>query len=184
TVGHGRGRARHRPGPGRARAGPQPAAGAVCRCAAAAATGRGRQPPGRLSMCGIAGLVTAPGQPAPDPALGRRMNAAIVHRGPDDEGLYHDARALLGMRRLSIIDVAGGHQPMLAAEGQVCIVFNGEIYNYRELRAGLERDGHGFASHSDTEVILQGYLRDGVAIFDRLDGMFAVAIWDRRTGEL
>ena len=135
-------------------------------------------------MCGIAGLVTAPGQPAPDPALGRRMNAAIVHRGPDDEGLYHDARALLGMRRLSIIDVAGGHQPMLAAEGQVCIVFNGEIYNYRELRAGLERDGHGFASHSDTEVILQGYLRDGVAIFDRLDGMFAVAIWDRRTGEL
>lgn len=135
-------------------------------------------------MCGIAGLVTAPGQPAPDPALGRRMNAAIVHRGPDDEGLHHDERALLGMRRLSIIDVAGGHQPMHAAEGQVCIVFNGEIYNYRELRAGLERDGHAFASHSDTEVILQGYLRDGVAIFERLDGMFAVAIWDRRSGEL
>ena len=135
-------------------------------------------------MCGIAGLVTAPGQPSPDPALGWRMNAAIHHRGPDDGGLHHDARALLGMRRLSIIDVAGGHQPIHAADGQVCIVFNGEIYNYRELRAGLERDGHAFASHSDTEVILQGYLRDGVAIFDRLDGMFAVAIWDRRSGEL
>lgn len=135
-------------------------------------------------MCGIVGLVTAPGQPPPDPALGRRMNAAILHRGPDDEGLHHDGRALLGMRRLSIIDVGGGHQPMYAADGQVCIVFNGEIYNYRELRAGLERDGHGFATRSDTEVVLQGYMRDGVGVFDRLDGMFAVAIWDRRSDEL
>ena len=135
-------------------------------------------------MCGIAGLVVAPGQPAPDPALGHRMNAVIRHRGPDDGGLHHDDRALLGMRRLSIIDVDGGHQPMHAADGQVCIVFNGEIYNYRELRAELERDGHAFSSRSDTEVILQGYLRDGVAIFDRLDGMFAVAIRDRRTDDL
>src|SRR5690606_23059126 len=99
-------------------------------------------------------------------------------------GLHHDDRALLGMRRLSIIDVDGGHQPMHAADGQVCIVFNGEIYNYRELRAELERDGHAFSSRSDTEVIVQGYLRDGVAIFDRLDGMFAVAIRDRRTDDL
>ena len=135
-------------------------------------------------MCGIAGLVVAPGQPAPDPALGRRMNTVIHHRGPDDEGLHHDERALLGMRRLSIIDVGGGHQPMYGADHQVTIVFNGEIYNYRELRAGLERDGHAFASQSDTEVILQGYLRDGVGIFAQLDGMFGVAIWDRRTQEL
>lgn len=135
-------------------------------------------------MCGIAGLVVAPGQPAPDPALGRRMNAAIHHRGPDDEGLHHDERALLGMRRLSIIDVGGGHQPIYGADGRVCIVFNGEIYNYRELRDGLERDGHVFTTHSDTEVVLQGYLRDGVAIFDRLDGMFGLAIWDQRTREL
>lgn len=135
-------------------------------------------------MCGIAGLVVAPGQPAPDPALGRRMNTVIHHRGPDEGGLHHDERALLGMRRLSIIDVAGGHQPMYAADGQVCIVFNGEIYNYRELRAELEREGHGFATHSDTEVILQGYLRHGAGIFERLDGMFAVAIWNRRSQEL
>ncbi len=82
-------------------------------------------------MCGIAGLVVAPGQPAPPMELGRRMNAVIEHRGPDDEGLHCDERALLGMRRLSIIDVAGGHQPLYAADRQVCLVFNGEIYNYR-----------------------------------------------------
>ena len=131
-------------------------------------------------MCGIAGLVVAPGQPAPSPELGARMNAVIQHRGPDDGGLHCDERALLGMRRLSIIDVEGGHQPMYAADGQVCIVYNGEIYNFRELRAGLERDGHVFRSHCDTEVILQAYLRDGERVFDQLDGMFAIAIWDRR----
>ena len=135
-------------------------------------------------MCGIAGLVVAPGQAAPSPELGRRMNSVIVHRGPDDGGLHADDRALLGMRRLSIIDVAGGHQPLYAADRQVCIVFNGEIYNYRELRAGLEKDGHAFTTHSDTEVILQAYLRDGVAAFDKLDGMFGVALWDKRSDEL
>lgn len=135
-------------------------------------------------MCGIAGLVVAPGQAAPSPALGERMNAVIVHRGPDDGGVHADERALLGMRRLSIIDVGGGHQPLYGADRQVCIVFNGEIYNYRELRAGLEKDGHTFATQSDTEVILQAYLRDGVAVFDKLDGMFGVALWDKRTDEL
>ena len=135
-------------------------------------------------MCGIAGLVMAPGQPAPLVELGRRMNAVITHRGPDDEGLHADERALLGMRRLSIIDVEGGHQPMYAADQQVCIVFNGEIYNFRELRESLQKDGHGFCSHSDTEVILQAYLRDGVAAFAKLDGMFGIAIWDRRNDEL
>ena len=119
-------------------------------------------------MCGIAGLVMAPGQPAPLAELGRRMNAVITHRGPDDEGLHADERALLGMRRLSIIDVEGGHQPMYAADQQVCIVFNGEIYNFRELRESLQKDGHGFRSHSDTEVILQAYLRDGVAAFAKV----------------
>jgi asparagine synthase (glutamine-hydrolysing) len=135
-------------------------------------------------MCGIAGLAVAPGQPAPDPALGRRMNAVITHRGPDDEGLHHDARVLLGMRRLSIIDVEGGHQPLYGADRQVCLVFNGEIYNYRELRADLEKHGHVFHTHSDTEVILQAYLRDGVAAFEKLDGMFGIAIWDQRSQEL
>jgi asparagine synthase (glutamine-hydrolysing) len=135
-------------------------------------------------MCGIAGMVVAPGQEPPSPELGRRMTAVIRHRGPDDDGLHHDERALLGMRRLSIIDVEGGHQPLYGADRRVCLVFNGEIYNFRELRAGLEKDGHVFATHSDSEVVLQLYLRDGAAAFAQLDGMFGIALWDRRTQEL
>lgn len=131
-------------------------------------------------MCGIAGLVVAPNRPAPPPALGRAMTTVIRHRGPDDDGLHCDERALLGMRRLSIIDVAGGHQPVYGAERNVCLVFNGEIYNFRALRAELEDDGHVFRSHGDAEVILQAYLRDGERCFERFDGMFAIAIWDRR----
>jgi asparagine synthase (glutamine-hydrolysing) len=131
-------------------------------------------------MCGIAGLVVAPGQPAPSAELGRRMLEVIRHRGPDDDGLHCDERALLGMRRLSIIDVAGGHQPLYAADDQVCLVFNGELYNYRELRRELVRAGHGFRSHGDAEVALQAYLRFGVEAIARFDGMFALALWDRR----
>jgi asparagine synthase (glutamine-hydrolysing) len=108
------------------------------------------------------------------------MTEVIRHRGPDDDGLHHDERALLGMRRLSIIDVAGGHQPVYGAEGSVCVVFNGEIYNFRELRNELEAAGHTFRSHGDAEVIVQAYLRDGERCFERFDGMFAIAIWDRR----
>lgn len=135
-------------------------------------------------MCGIAGLVVAPNRPAPAAALGRRMTEVIRHRGPDDDGLHNDERALLGMRRLSIIDVAGGHQPIYGAEGNVCLVFNGEIYNFRELRADLEDDGHAFHTHGDAEVIMQAYLRDGERCFERFDGMFAIAIWDRRDHSL
>lgn len=135
-------------------------------------------------MCGIAGLVVAPNRPAPAAALGRRMTEVIRHRGPDDDGLHNDERALLGMRRLSIIDVAGGHQPIYGAEGNVCLVFNGEIYNFRELRADLEDDGHVFHTHGDAEVIMQAYLRDGERCFERFDGMFAIAIWDRRDHSL
>lgn len=135
-------------------------------------------------MCGIAGVVVAPGQRPPPPWLGRAMNAVIHHRGPDDEGLHHDERALLGMRRLSIIDVEGGHQPVYSADGAVCLVFNGEIYNFRELRSELEAQGHAFRSHGDAEVILQAYLRLGEKCFEQLDGMFAIAIWDRRTQTL
>ncbi len=135
-------------------------------------------------MCGIAGVVVAAGQPAPPPELGRRMISVIHHRGPDDEGLHSDERALLGMKRLSIIDVSGGHQPMYGADRQVCLVFNGEIFNYRELRAGLEKIGHRFASQSDTEVVLRGYLEHGPPMFEKLDGMFGLALWDKRTGEL
>lgn len=131
-------------------------------------------------MCGIAGLVVAPGEAPPSPQLGSAMNAMIRHRGPDDEGIYCDDRALLGMRRLSIIDVAGGHQPMHNADGSVQVVFNGEIYNYRELRAELVARGHAFYSQSDAEVIVQAYEAWGEGCFEHLHGMFAIALWDKR----
>ncbi|HEY6939997.1 asparagine synthase (glutamine-hydrolyzing) [Dokdonella sp.] len=135
-------------------------------------------------MCGIIGIVVAPGQQPPDAAVGRAMNDAIRHRGPDDEGYYRDARALLGMRRLAIIDIAGGHQPMSADGGRIQLVFNGEIYNYRELRAELQALGREFHSASDSEVVAQAFAEWGERCFARLDGMFALAVWDRRTQTL
>jgi len=135
-------------------------------------------------MCGIAGLVVAPGEAPPSPELGRAMNAMIRHRGPDDEGIFCDNRALLGMRRLSIIDVAGGHQPMHNADGSVQLVLTGEIYNYRELRAELVARGHAFYSQSDAEVIVQAYEAWGEDCFERLHGMFAIALWDKRRQSL
>src|SRR6478735_5173732 len=131
-------------------------------------------------MCGIAGMVVAPGAAPPSAAIGSAMNAMIRHRGPDDEGIYCDARVLLGMRRLSIIDVTGGHQPMHNADGSVQLVFNGEIYNYRELRAELVARGHVFYSQSDAEVIVQAYEAWGEGCFAHLHGMFAIALWDTR----
>jgi len=132
-------------------------------------------------MCGIAGFVNYLGH---DKSKARerlkRMTDSLVHRGPDAEGLYVDDRAALGHRRLSIIDRSGGNQPIGALNGQVQIVFNGEIYNFRELRAELEADGHRFRTSSDTEVILRGYLKWGVNCLPRLNGMFAFAIWDAR----
>jgi asparagine synthase (glutamine-hydrolysing) len=135
-------------------------------------------------MCGIIGLVVAPGQQPPDAGVGRAMNDAIRHRGPDDEGYYRDARVLLGMRRLAIIDIAGGHQPMSADGGRIQLVFNGEIYNYRELRAELQALGREFHSASDSEVVAQAFAEWGERCFARLDGMFALAVWDRRTQTL
>src|SRR6266404_1122062 len=135
-------------------------------------------------MCGIVGIVAAPGGPAPEEAVGHAMNAAITHRGPDDEGLYCDGQAMIGMRRLSIIDLAGGHQPVHNEDGTIQAVFNGEIYNFRELRAELEARGHRFYTQSDTEVILHGYEEWGEDCFARLDGMFGIALWDTRTRTL
>lgn len=131
-------------------------------------------------MCGIVGIVAAPGAPPPDASIGRAMNAAIVHRGPDDEGIFCDRQAMIGMRRLSIIDVAGGHQPVHNEDATVQVVFNGEIYNFRELRAELERRGHAFYTSSDTEVIVHGYEEWGEACFERLDGMYGIAVWDTK----
>lgn len=108
------------------------------------------------------------------------MCQAILHRGPDDEGLYVRGAVSLGMRRLSIIDVAGGQQPIHNEDRTVWAVFNGEIYNYRELRAELEGRGHAFYTHSDTEVIIHLYEELGGECFRKLRGMFAIAIWDER----
>ena len=135
-------------------------------------------------MCGIIGVVAAPGHSAPSEEIGHAMNALIRHRGPDDDGFYRDERVLLGMRRLSIIDLAGGHQPMHNADRSVQMVFNGEIYNYRELRAELVARGHAFYSESDSEVIVQAYEAWGEACFERLHGMFAIALWDTRNRTL
>jgi asparagine synthase (glutamine-hydrolysing) len=136
-------------------------------------------------MCGIAGFVDFSGH-AQDAARARieRMTNIIAHRGPDGAGFFVDGHAALGHRRLAIIDVAAGQQPIGVADGQVQIVFNGEIYNYLELRRELEARGHSFRTHSDTEIIVVGYLEWGDAIAEKLNGMFAFAIWDARQRRL
>lgn len=135
-------------------------------------------------MCGIAGFAAAPGRVAPDERVGEAMNAAIVHRGPDDGGVHREDAVLLGMRRLAIIDLGGGHQPMVSADGQRVLVFNGEVYNFRRLRAELRALGHAFRTDSDSEVILVAYEAWGEAAVARLEGMFAFALWDRARGQL
>ncbi len=130
-------------------------------------------------MCGISGFVsTSLDADRAGPIL-RGMCAAIRHRGPDDEGYYADGHAALGIRRLSIIDVAGGHQPISNEDGTIWIVFNGEIYNFAELRDELRSRGHRFRTRSDTEVIVHLYEDAGLDCVTRLDGMFAFAIWDK-----
>src|SRR4051794_6692203 len=132
-------------------------------------------------MCGICGEWNPEG--IERETLGR-MNAAIAHRGPDDRGEAILGEVGLAMRRLSIVDLAGGHQPMKNEDGTVWIVFNGEIYNHRELRRDLERRGHRFATASDTEVILHLYEERGEHVVDELRGMFAFAVWDGRRRKL
>ncbi len=137
-------------------------------------------------MCGIAGFVSSNEQrdPREARALLQRMCSVIAHRGPDDQGTLVRNQAALGMRRLSIIDLTGGHQPMSGCDSAVTIVFNGEIYNYRELQRGLEPHGHQFKTHSDTETIVHAYEEYGAACVEHLRGMFAFAIWDARKREL
>lgn len=129
-------------------------------------------------MCGIVGILQLDGS-APDLAVLDRMMNAIQHRGPDDSGTFLDGPLALGFRRLSIIDVACGHQPLTTTDGKHTIVFNGEIYNYAEVRDVLERDsGRKFATHSDTEVIVNAVAEWGESALSRLNGMFAFAVWD------
>jgi asparagine synthase (glutamine-hydrolysing) len=134
-------------------------------------------------MCGIAGFLMRGGRPAELATL-RRMTDRLAHRGPDGSGAFLDGPVALGHRRLSIIDVAGGQQPLGNEDGRVQVVFNGEIYNYPELRADLEKRGHRFATHSDTEVLVHLYEEVGERLPQYLNGMFAFAIWDRREKEL
>jgi asparagine synthase (glutamine-hydrolysing) len=131
-------------------------------------------------MCGIAGIVAPVGQTVSEAIL-RLMTRTLSQRGPDDEGYYVDesGRCGLGHRRLSIIDLGGGHQPMANQDGQIRIVVNGEIYNFRALRDELEGKGFRFRTASDSEVIAHGYQAFGEGLFERLEGMFAFAIWDR-----
>src|SRR5439155_8676885 len=129
-------------------------------------------------MCGIAGQFNFQRREPVERETIVRMAGSIAHRGPDDEGFFVAGPVGLGFRRLSIIDLAGGHQPMSDAEEIVWIVFNGEIYNYKELRAELRNKGHHFRTNSDTEVIVHGYKEWGTEVFNHLNGMFGLAIWD------
>lgn len=131
-------------------------------------------------MCGIAGTVRIG-----DLALVRRMTDLMAYRGPDDSGLYEDGEVRLGHRRLSIIDLSSaGHQPMETEDGALVVTFNGEIYNFLELRADLERKGYRFRTSTDTEVILFAYAEYGVDCVEHLEGMFGFALWDRKQKQL
>ncbi len=134
-------------------------------------------------MCGIAGIFDLGGEPI-DRDLLERMTGIIQHRGPDGQGHFVDREVGLGHRRLSIIDLAAGAQPMTNEDGRLQVVFNGEIYNFIELRKELESAGHQFATHSDTEVIVHAYEQWGPDCVRRFNGMFAFALWDGRKREL
>lgn len=135
-------------------------------------------------MCGIGGIYRHDGA-AVERAVLERMVAALKHRGPDDSGVYAHANVGLAHTRLAVIDLSTqGHQPMLADDGRVALAYNGEVYNYRELRTCLRAHGHAFRGDSDTEVVLRAYLQWGVDAFARLDGMFALAMWDARVRQL
>ena len=134
-------------------------------------------------MCGIYGFVAAAGDLGPPERTAATLDAmdrSIHHRGPDDSGRYVDERCAMGMRRLSIIDLGGGKQPIASEDGRYWIVFNGEIYNYRTLREQLLARGHRFTTTSDTEVIVHWFEERGAAVVDALEGMFGFAVWDRQ----
>src|SRR5258708_10963440 len=135
-------------------------------------------------MCGIAGIVSAAAGDRIEASTIHRMCQAIVHRGPDDEGIFVKDGTGLGMRRLSIIDLVGGHQPVFNEDRSVWIVFNGEIYNFLQLRRELESSGHRFYTNSDTEVIVHLYEEMGSECVQKLRGMFAFALYDEHRRKL
>src|SRR5690606_20447779 len=129
-------------------------------------------------MCGVAGI-WHPDQRAVDAAALQRMTSALVHRGPDEEGYHCEPGIGLGHRRLSIIDLSSGQQPLCNEDETIWVAFNGEIFNYVELRADLEKRGHLFRTHSDTETLVHLYEEKGLDFVDALNGQFAIALWDR-----
>src|ERR1700730_5329509 len=131
-------------------------------------------------MCGICGVIGIERTEQAE-ATTRRMMQALRHRGPDEDGLLVAPSAALGMRRLSIIDLPGGHQPVFNETRNVAVVFNGELYNFPQLRKTLEGRGHAFRTHSDTEVIVHAYEEWGENCLREFRGMFAIAIWDARS---
>src|ERR1019366_8761026 len=131
-------------------------------------------------MCGICGVIGIERSELGE-AITRRMMEALWHRGPDEDGILVAPSAALGMRRLSIIDLPGGHQPAFNETGNVGVIFNGEIYNFQQLRKTLEGLGHAFRTHSDTEVIVHAYEEWGEQCVSELRGMFAFAVWDSRS---
>jgi asparagine synthase (glutamine-hydrolysing) len=135
-------------------------------------------------MCGICGIAVARGGPHISELILRKMNASIAHRGPDEDGFYVNEKVGLASRRLSIIDLTSGTQPISNEDETIRIVFNGEIYNYRELRDYLEKHGHLFRTQSDTEAILHLYEEFGTDCLQHLDGIFAIAIWNENKQEL
>src|SRR5437867_6607737 len=131
-------------------------------------------------MCGICGFAAlSPGASLPGRDLLQRMTDALRHRGPDDEGYLQEPGVALGHRRLSIIDLSGGHQPISNEDDTRFIVFNGEIYNHVEVRSFLERKGHRYRTGSDTETILHLVEEEGIPGLNRMNGMWAFAVWDR-----
>lgn len=135
-------------------------------------------------MCGICGQFNYRHLNPVQPETIRRMTNTMAHRGPDDEGYHFSGPLGFGFRRLSIIDLEGGHQPMSDADGNIWVVFNGEIYNFQDIRKELEIFGHVFRTRSDTEVLVHGYKQWGEDLFNHLNGMFGVAIWDARKKKL
>ncbi|HEV7825190.1 MAG TPA: asparagine synthetase B, partial [Mycobacteriales bacterium] len=137
-------------------------------------------------MCGITGWVSYRRDLTRERATLDAMVATMECRGPDASGAWTDGHAALGHRRLAVIDLPGGAQPMRAEtpDGEVVLTYSGEVYDFHELRDELRRRGHAFRTESDTEVVLRGYLEWGEAIAERLNGMYAFAIWDSRTETL
>ena len=135
-------------------------------------------------MCGITGTVFFDKERTIDPAVLKTMTDSIHHRGPDDEGFFIEGNVGLGFRRLSIIDLTTGHQPLANEDDTVWIIFNGEIYNYQELQDNLIKQGHVFRTKSDTETIVHLYEQYGTDCLQYLRGMFGFAIWDARKKQL